>query len=316
VPKYNKKNNPNYNFYKLNKYIKLNRLKRTFRKSKEAVANNNNSKSEQCNSKPNVFEKYGTWTDRIGTLAAIIAIGFTVALFYQTKTATKAATDSAAEAKRANDQTRENDRLNRISELRKDSEDSIDRNITLASIKSSDSISKATLQQQINSFNQTKLDFEIENRPFTAIGDFTPPIFDSIAPNNFSIFINFRIVNFGKLPAKLTKIVFNNRIMPKGLTKQQVIDSVNSFTIFNRMEPNVTIGNVIAGGYPITGIVSGLWKNTIDRLKTGEDLYYIYGTTYYSNPITTKKYISKYIYRINLITGGTDIFRNEDYETN
>ncbi len=127
------------------------------------IASNQNERSgvENKTGKINQWKEYSKkWIDPLTIVTIILAI----ATYMLYKQATKDSTiveDSANTAKEAVREQRFNDSINRIEQIKKDSIDSITREITFASIRSSDSISKVTLQQQINAFKNDSISRKI-----------------------------------------------------------------------------------------------------------------------------------------------------------
>lgn len=82
---------------KLNNYSKyeIEKIKFFTRQRKKAVSHQQTSSAEKEDSAPNVFDKYGTWSDRIGVVVNIVVAVVTLFLFAQTKKATDAAVRSA-----------------------------------------------------------------------------------------------------------------------------------------------------------------------------------------------------------------------------
>lgn len=239
----------------------------------------------------------------IGVLVSIVMFIYTYLLFTETQKSTKAAIKSADAAELAVMEQIKNDSINKINESIKSRNDSVN---TYKRFQ----LDSASIQAQIDYFNEIKKQFEIENRPFVQLGDFKLNPFQRV--NNQIVFpIKFRVVNFGKLPAQILEVNYDNFFMGD----KDAIDSVDAYNIKYKTNYNVTIGNVADGGMEIdaTIIIEEDW--VYDKIQKGEWNYFLFGNIKYICPTTKKFYLYKFIYRIQLNNMDITILRNVDIET-
>ena len=107
---------------------------------------NNGNDTEEHTRKVKYWREYREkWKDPLVIVTIILAVA-TFMLYWRATRDSKTAERAADYAEKAVTEQKTNDSTNRIEQRSKDSTDGITREITFASIKSSDSISKATLQ--------------------------------------------------------------------------------------------------------------------------------------------------------------------------
>lgn len=173
-------------------------------------------------------------------------------------------------------------------------------------------IANHSLKTQINSIEENKKQFQIENRPFLQLGDFEISNFERTNNNETVLPIKFRVVNFGRFPAQILEVNYDNLL--RGDTN--AIDSIDVYKKKYNTNYNVTIGNVSNGGMPIDGTVY-IEDWVYEKIQKNEWNYFLFGEIKYKCPTTGKYYKYQFIYRIQL-SGYKDIkvLRNIDKELN
>ncbi|MEO6719398.1 MAG: hypothetical protein ABIN67_03490 [Ferruginibacter sp.] len=153
---------------------------------------------------------------------------------------------------------------------------------------------------------QDSVKFETENRPYLQIGDFiiTEP---STSLDSTIVNIEFRVVNFGKFPAKLLNFKIDHVYQPS-----DDIAFVDTFKMKTAKFNRLVLSNVSSGSAQ-NDITFSINAKDRQGLVTGYLKYFFFGEVSYSCPTTGRNYLFKFIYKINVLSGG-DItaLRNED----
>lgn len=129
------------------------------------------------------FVKHGTTSEWVGVVIGVLVAMFTIALFYQTQEATRAATKSAATADNTYREQRFNDSIMRSRDSIKSRNDSIsqvfsDSVNTINERKRFELQSKSmeaqikSVDAQIRLMRETQRQFEVLNKPYLQIGNF------------------------------------------------------------------------------------------------------------------------------------------------
>jgi len=205
MPKQPKRYDTNYNLKRLQSDIKINRLKRRITQLENSMSHNSTSENEKT-TKPHFFERYGTVSDIAIVIFSLLTTIATLLIFSKSIDAANASVRSADAADSTFRKQKRMYSLNRIADSIKDINDSIRFAQTFQLSKeaneNSQAISKATLQQQINSLEETQKEFRIENSSYVQIVDFH---FDTTDLKNDKIIMSFKLNNIGKTPAKVLK---------------------------------------------------------------------------------------------------------------
>lgn len=181
--------------------------------------------------------------------------------------------------------------------------------VNIANNQKKYSTDSSNLSNQQKSIDETKNEFELENRPYIQLGDFYYGNVDSSA-KGYGISIDYKIVNFGKFPAKILNITYDNL-----LSAVEDTNYINNYKRKYARKENTTIGNVMAGGLPINNYIDSISANAFQRIIKGELRYYLFGEIKYMCPITGKYYFYEFTYRLDFSkVKDISIIRNNDYE--
>jgi len=139
-------------------------------------------------------------------------------------------------------------------------------------------------------FIETKNEFETENRPFLQVANLTISPLQHGMPFKLTYYFN----NFGKLPAKVIS------------TKAGITYAATSNKIANPKK-EVIYGNIETNFYIANGVSQSLFAEKIDTLsQTFIDEYnkgninvYFLGSCEYVNPVTNRKFLYQYEYKMN-----------------
>ncbi len=138
-------------------------------------------------------------------------------------------------------------------------------------------------------FQQTKKQFEIENRPYLQIVNVNIDTLEKGKPFYISYYLN----NFGKFPANVL------------LVKTQITYSTNtvyeipiSFDKYTNIKTNFYVSNGVSQKLYTNGIDT-LPKLFVDQYNNGKISLFFFGLCEFINPITNKKFIYKFKDRIN-----------------
>lgn len=185
---------------------------------KLSTDNNDSGSEKEQHSPPSQRSKYiQKWTEplAVATILLVVVTGFLAYYTYQlfkdastanernkesiaaAKQSAQAATDAVSEQKKYNEQSLILQRQALDSAI---AANKSNLNLVQTNSKKSDSISRITLQQQINALNENKRDFELESSAFVFPGDMSLDTFNF----RFGFTINFAFFNAGKFPGKLT----------------------------------------------------------------------------------------------------------------
>lgn len=162
-------------------------------------------KDERTESKSNKWKR--------AEIISLISILFTAALFYmniksfEKTTQAVAISDSTYRHNRIKDSLvdigkKHSDSITTIKERRIDSLDSIVRLRDYIKDSNNYALSIKSLNAQITSIQETKKQFEEENRPFIQISDITTDT------SGYNKLLSFKIINYGKFPADVLYIKY------------------------------------------------------------------------------------------------------------
>jgi len=261
---------------------KLNSLS-IIRKHKQAMLNQNDTPTNRPNNEPNNFDKYGTWSDRTGIIINIVVAIVTLALFFQTKKATQAATESSIAAQNTFTEQRYNDSVMRYRDSIKAIGDKIE-------MENNFKLDSTSLQAQINSILIAQEEFNIENQSYLQLIHFKLDTFKAFKP----LVVSFSIINLGKSPAKIFE------------TKQAIIIRSNPPSIQEierNAKPNdiITLNTYIGGHdsinfpniYPLRDKV--VIPEMVDGVYSGKEYIYCVGIIKYLNMATKQNRIYSYV---------------------
>lgn len=146
-------------------------------------------------------------------------------------------------------------------------------------------IDSASLQGQINTLEEAKRSFELENRPFITMDDIR---LDTSFPNgSLEFFVAVR--NVGKFPAKVL------------LMRGRVGIGADTTHLLRNIPLPTTHTNQYLGNNAIIPLIGGI--SNVGDLKsqflTGQLSFFLFGTVEYQPFTATKTYRRNFVYRLN-----------------
>lgn len=293
------------------KSVKFNSFLKRLKEKKQRMPDQQRSNPEIEHSNPNMFDGNGTRADWVSIGVNMLLGAFTIALFFQTRTATQAAVDSATSAQTAVNQQRFNDSIAR----RNDSLQSIVDSINRIERFEYDSIvlteQKRSINAQIQQLHETQKEFKIQNESHLQIADFK---IDTLK-NGQPFFISYKVQNLGKNPAKIlsTMQAVTLTYNPPSLAQLEKVTPDSSTIMVNTY---ITSEQPLP--YPKQDVAPNVLmdKETIDDILNKKIFIYLEGIIHYQNTVTEQKRVYRFVIRVRFPTIGKQLFQVNQFLIN
>lgn len=240
-----------------------------------SIGKQQNTTGEKENTNKDGIYKYGTWSDRVGVIVNIVLAGFTIALFFITryalneaKVANNIANNNYLLARRAFDST--------ITSGKEASENA----------KKSFELQQKSVESQIETMQQSRQRFELENKPAIQIYGYTFIDFEPEKPIRFT----YQVENVGNQRVTILNEKATFIIAP--YPPKKIITHLNFDTLQSRLS-NFVINKGEKADFDFSA-QSIFPTINYNLLETNKEFFYLYGKITFLDEIGRSRNVYKF----------------------